>query len=299
MFARRWFLIATIFAAFAGSYALKQLASRRPEAPPASPGGSARLVSLAPSITETLFGLGLGDRVVGVTRYCVHPPEARSKPQMGGYYDPNFEALSAAKPDLVITLPEQQDIRTQVQKLGLKTLTVDHTSVQGILDSILTIGKAAGIPDQAAALRNSLELRIRKIEADVAGRPKPRVLISIGRMAGDASVNRITVCGSAGFFNELIRLAGGVNAFEREIPFPVLSAEGVLQTRPDVIVDLWPDLRESKTDPETVRSQWKKIPGLNARVYVVGETYAMVPGPRVVLLLEDLARAFHPGERHD
>jgi len=299
MAVRRWFLIATVFAAFAGSYALKQLASRRPEAPPASPGGSARLVSLAPSITETLFELGLGDRVVGVTRYCVHPPEVRNKPQMGGYYDPNYEALSAAKPDLVFTLPEQEDIRKQVHKLGLKSLTVDHTNVRGILDSIVQIGDATGCPDKAAALRKSLEARIRKIQANVAGRPKPRVLISIGRMAGDASVNRITVCGSAGLFNELIRLAGGVNAFERNIPFPVLSAEGVLQTKPDVIVDLWPDLHETKTDPEMVRNQWKSIPGLQARVTVVGETYAMVPGPRVVLLLEDLARAFFPGERHD
>jgi ABC-type Fe3+-hydroxamate transport system substrate-binding protein len=97
----------------------------------------------------------------------------------------------------------------------------------------------------------------------------------------------------------LITLAGGLNAFEGPAAFPSISAEGVLSANPDVIVDLWPDLKEKHIDPETVRRQWKTIPGLKARIVVVGESYAMIPGPRVVLLLEDLARAFHPEAIHD
>src|SRR5262249_4141245 len=98
---------------------------------------------------------------------------------------------------------------------------------------------------------------------------------------------------------ELIGLAGGQNAFEREIAFPALSAEGILQTHPDVIIDLWPDLKERGLAPETIRKQWAAIPGLRARIYVIGESYAMVPGPRIVLLLEDLVRAIHPEAPHD
>src|SRR3954470_481013 len=138
---RRWILIATVAAAFAGSYALKRNLTVRPEAA-RPPGGAARVVSLAPSITEVLFELGLGDRVVGVTRYCVFPPEARAKPQIGGYYDPNYEAISAARPDLAVVLPEHAEIRKELEHLGLKVLTVDHTSVQGILASIQLIGDA-------------------------------------------------------------------------------------------------------------------------------------------------------------
>lgn len=296
---RRWILVATVLVAFGGSYALKRTLSGRSEVPPRPPNGPTRIVSLAPSVTETLFELGLGDRVVGVTRYCAFPPEARSKPQMGGYYDPNYEAVTAARPDLVITVPEHEEVRHELHKLGLKSLTVDHASVRGILSSLRMIGEATGIGEHAAAVQKKLETRIQTIAARNGGRPRVRVLISVGRMAGDGSMSRITVCGQAGFFEELIELAGGVNAFEGEIPFPVLSAEGVLKTNPDVIVDLWPDLKEKGIDPESVRRQWSSIPGLKSRVHVVGESYAMIPGPRIVLLLEDLARALHPEVRHD
>jgi iron complex transport system substrate-binding protein len=296
---RRGILIATIAAAFIGSYALKRSFVPGPEAVPPPPAGASRIVSLAPSITEILFEIGAGDRVVGVTRYCLYPPEAKTKPQIGGYYDPNFEAVTAAKPDLVVVLPEHQEIRSQFDKLGIGTLTVDHTHIRGILDSIPAIGAACGLADKAAALRARLDARIRAVQTATAGRPKPRVLISIGRMAGDASLNRISICGRRGIFEELINLAGGVNAFEGSIAFPSISAEGVIAANPDVIVDLWPDLKEKGIDPEVVRSQWKSIPGLKARIHVVGDSYAMIPGPRIVLLLENLAGAFHPGAIHD
>lgn len=299
MVLRRWILIVTALAAFGGSYALKRSLSHRPEASPSASGGAVRIVSLAPSITETLFELGLGDRVVGVTRYCTFPPEARTKPQVGGYYDPSFEAVAGMKPDLVITLTEHEEVRKELRKLGLASLTVDHTTVPGILSSILKIGHACGCPEKASEVHDRLGSRLREIGRKTAGRTRPRVLISIGRMAGDASMNRITVCGRKGFFQELIGLAGGENAFGREIDFPALSAEGVLKTNPDVIVDLWPDLREKGLDSEAIRRQWKSIPGLRARICVIGESYAMIPGPRIALLLEDLARAFHPEAAHD
>src|SRR5258708_25219401 len=208
MAVRRWILIATVVVAFGGSYVLKRALADRREAPSGSPSGAVRIVSLAPSITETLFELGLGDRVVGVTRYCSFPPEARKKPQIGGYYDPNYEAVVALRPDLVITLTEHEEVRQELGKLGLATITVDQTTVPGILASILQIGAACACPQEAARLHERLETRLHSIANRTSGRPRPRVLISIGRMAGDASVNRITVCGRKGFFEELIGLAG-------------------------------------------------------------------------------------------
>ncbi len=295
---RRWILVVVVVAAFGGSAALKGFI-RRPEVPSGPPVGAARLVSLAPSITEIVYELGQGDRLVGVTRFCVHPPDARKKPQIGGYYDPNYEAVTAARPDLVLTVVEQEEVRTELRKLGLKTVTVDQTTVPNILSSVLEIGKACGVPEKAAALHDRLQSRLKAIGTRTANRPKPRVLVSISRMSGDMALNRITVCGRQGYFEELIRLAGGTNAFEGEIAFPALSAEGVLETRPDVIIDLWPDLKEKGGDLEAVRKQWGGIPGLKARVEVIGESYAMIPGPRVVLLLDDLARAFHPEAPRD
>src|SRR5207248_1146040 len=154
----------------------------------------------------------------------------------------------------------------ELGKLGIASIPVDHTTIPGILASVLQIGTACGCPEKAAWLHEHLKSQLQAIANRTSGRPRPRVLISIGRMAGDGSMNRITVCGRKGFFEELIGLAGGRNAFEREIDFPALSAEGVLETRPDVIIDLWPDLKEKGLDPDTVRNQWKGIPGLRARV---------------------------------
>jgi iron complex transport system substrate-binding protein len=295
---RRWILIVLVASAFGGSVALKGLI-RRPEVPSGPPVGAARLVSLAPSITEIVYELGQGDRLVGVTRYCVHPADARNKPQIGGYYDPNYEAVAAAKPDLVLTLTEHDEVLPQLRKLGLKSVTVDHTTVPNILSSILEIGKVCGVPEKATALHARLQARLKAIGARTAGRSRPRVLISVSRMADDMSFDRLTIAGSQGYFEELIELAGGTNAYEGVIAFPSLSAEGVLETRPDVIIDLWPDLKEKGGNLESVRKQWNVIPGLKARVEVIGESYAMIPGPRVVLLLEDFARAFHPEAPRD
>lgn len=294
MSTRRWILAAVVAAAFGGSYALKRLAPSRAGEGRSESTVPARIVSLAPSTTETLFALGLGDRVVGVTRYCEFPPEARSKPSIGGYYDPNYEALVDARPDLIITLPEHEEVRRELRKLGLRFMTVDHRTVPRILESVEAIGAAGGVPERAAALRAELSARIRKLEARTAGLPRPRVLVSIGRMAGDEAMTRITACGRGGFYDELIGLAGGVNAFEREVSFPAISPEGLLATKPDVVIDLYPDIRKSGLKVETVRAQWKALPGMSARIHVVEESYAVVPGPRVVLLLEEMARAVHP-----
>jgi len=299
MVLRRWVLVAVVLAAFGGSAALKRAIAGRPEAPGGTSAGAVRIVSLAPSLTEIVFELGLGDRVAAVTRYCTYPPEARAKPQVGGYYDPSYEAVTAAKPDLVLTLTEHEEIRRELAKLGLRTLTADHLTVRGVLDSILAIGGACGCCERATALRDRLEARIRDVGRRTSGRPKPRVLLSIGRMAGDASLNRVTICGRKGYFEELLELAGGTNAFEGDLEFPSLSAEGILQTNPDVVIELWPDLKEKGLDPELVRKQWSRIPGFRARVDVIGESYVIVPGPRMVVLLEDLARAIHPEVVHD
>lgn len=299
MLLRRWILIATVVVAFGGSYALKQQTASRRGAASAPLRGADRIVSLAPSSTEILFELGLGSRVVGVTRYCLFPPEARTKPQIGGYYDPNFEALVAAKPDLVITLKEHEDVRRELAKLRIPSITVDHSTVSSILSSILEIGRACGCPERAAEIHRHLESRLRDISRSTEGRSRPRTLVSIGRMSGEASLGRITVCGRQGFFEELIRLAGGQNAFEGEMEFPSLSAEGLLQVNPDIIIDLWPDMKEKGLDPEAARREWSRIPGLRARVCVIGDSYAMIPGPRIALLLEDLVRAIHPEAIHD
>ena len=170
-----------VVAVFAASFLARAKLGPPPAAPPAPDGPPRRIVSMAPSITETLFALGLGDRVVGTTSYCNHPPEAREKPRIGGFHDPNFEAVVALRPDLVVTLVEQQSARDALAILGIPVATVSHQTIDGILESIPALGDACGVQPRAEALAGELRARLARIARRTAGLRRPRVLIVVGR----------------------------------------------------------------------------------------------------------------------
>lgn len=289
MKSRPWVLGAIVVGAFGASWALKRSVSGLPPTPPSA--DVRRIVSLAPSTTETLFALGLGDRVVGVTEFCAHPPKVRDLPRMGGYYDPNYEAIVEARPDLILTLPEHEGVRRRLEQLGLPVLTVDHRNVEGILESFTTIAGRCGVD---AGLRDRMEAEVAAVRSGVKDRPPRRVFVSVGRAMNEGSATRITTVGRNGYYDDLVRIAGGVNAYEGEIPFPAMSPEGVVALRPDVIVEVVPDLEERGGDAETLRAAWRGLPGLaDVPVRVIAADYAIVPGPRFIHLLRDFARAIH------
>ncbi|NQT40991.1 MAG: ABC transporter substrate-binding protein, partial [Planctomycetes bacterium] len=157
-------LVAIVVLVFVGSHLAKESldGSTGPVAPPA-PEDCRRIVSMAPSVTETLFALGLGDRVVGVTRYCKYPPEADEKDEVGGHFDPNFEAIVALRPDLVILLVEQEESRQALNSLGIATLVVRHKDIEGVLESISTIGRVCGAEETAGQLLADIAGRMEKI----------------------------------------------------------------------------------------------------------------------------------------
>lgn len=269
--------------------------------PPSSGREPRRIVSLAPSVTETLFALGLGNRVVGVTKFCDYPPAALSLPRVGGYIDPDYEAVTRLKPDLVIglTASEHGPVGTNLAQLGLRFMAVDQGRVDGLLDSIPAIGRACGAESAAERMVAGLRARMNAVERRTAELPRPRVLVSLGRTMGTESVKEVYVAGCDGYFDRLIALAGGTNAYSRSVPlFPKVTAEGLAELAPDVIIDLVPDLEEKKLSVEAVLAEWRAIEALDAvrggRVYVLSGDYVEVPGPRFVRLLDDMARAIHP-----
>jgi len=293
---RTTLLIALIPLSFVGSYlgkrALEESPGRRAH------GSCGRIVSLAPSITESLFVLGLGDRVIGVTRFCNYPPEARSKTKVGGYFDPNYEIILSLRPDLVFMLPEHEEQKRQLDRLGIPTLVLDQESIAGILDSIARIGRICGAQDKAATTVRGLRERIERVGRKTKDLPRPRVIVSIGRNIGSGALMSVYLSGSRGFYNEMIGLAGGTNAYEGTAAFPVFSEEGLVRLNPDVVIDVVPDLEEHGWDPVTIRREWEAVPGVNAvrngRVYVFGQDYVAVPGPRFILILEEMAQLIHP-----
>jgi iron complex transport system substrate-binding protein len=255
---------------------------------------------LAPSVTELLFALGLGDRLVGVTDYCAYPPEAALLPRMGGYYTPNFESVALARPDLIVLLPEHAPLHGRLRALGTELLDLDHRTVKGILDSVLLAGRACGVGERAASLHASLAGRIRSVQERCSGRKAPRVLVSVGRAMNEGGVLRITSCGRGGFYDDLLRLAGGVNAYDGPLAFPALSPEGVIALKPDLVIEIMPDLEEKKAGREAILREWASLPGFGSvRVALIARAYAIVPGPRFVELLDEIAGELHPGPPHE
>jgi len=268
-----------------------------------------RIVSLAPSITEVLFALGLSERIVGATRYCDYPPEALEIPRVGGYFDVNYEALLLMKPDLVIMMKEHEDAALRLSELGIRTLAVNHSRVDGILESISVIGSRCGVEADARELRDSLEDRIQKIQramdrstilshANGVIEGRPRVMIAVGRLMEKGVNGEIYISGKDGFYDDLVSLAGGRNAYgEETLKFPAISAEGVVRLDPDIIIEMVPDL-QNDGDLEEMMDYWKALPAVRAvkdgNVHILGDDFVVVPGPRFILLLERIASIVHP-----
>ena len=258
-----------------------------------------RIISMAPNITETLFALGLGNRVAGVTDFCNYPCEAREKAKVGGYFDPNYEAIAALEPDLVFVLPEHEEIRNYLRELGIQYRVVHNRTVGEILDTILTIGRICGVEERAREMVADINARMYNIQKGTEGKPRPGILIAVSRTIGAGSLKDVCVAGKNTSYDELITFAGGRNAYKGpDITYPVLSAEGLLNINPDIIIDLIPDTEKKGLDENMIMKEWQSVSSVEAvknnRVYIISNDYAFIPGPRFILFLEDLARIICP-----
>jgi iron complex transport system substrate-binding protein len=256
-----------------------------------------RIISLAPSVTEVAFSVGLDEAVVGVTRYCTFPPSARQKAQIGGFVDPNYEAMVDLEPDLVIMTTAHRDHLRNLERLGLETLVVNHDTLDGIIESITVIGDRCGARGLAAAMRAKLEEHIARIRAKTEGLPRPRVLVAVGRDDLGGSLNRIYVAEQ--FYGDLLDIAGGENVIHRSaIATPSLTGEGILQLNPEVVVEIVPGPSLTIDDTTNLILSWNSLPQLEAvkegRVHILSGDYVAIPGPRVIDILDDLAAALHP-----
>jgi iron complex transport system substrate-binding protein len=299
MMLHRIALIGGISFAFAGS----MLARARLEAPPrpvVSQGWEcSRIVSMAPSITETLYELGLGEQVVGVTRYCQYPPEAQGKRDIGGHLDPNIEAIVALRPDLVVLLEEQAEVVSALEKLKIETLVVCHKTIAGVIDSIRAIGRVCGRGEEGRRLARQLQQRLARIELRTRDMERPRVLFVLDRTYGEGHVSSVYVAGQDDYFTAICRMAGGENAYRRGGPRnPIVSPEGLRWLNPDVIVELVQPKAMQKIGRQGVLDDWRPLHSVSAvrdgRILLFDQGHDFVPGPRIVYLVEELARKLHP-----
>jgi len=250
-----------------------------------------RIVSVAPNVTEILFTLGLGDRLVGVSTYCQYPPEALKIEKVGGYINPSLEKIVALRPDLVVGIAEG-DLRTFVDRLAALKIPVyiaNPRDALEVLTSIRKIGEITFAQEPAREIVRSMEEKIRRIQDRVQGRPRPRVLHIL-------DFNPLISAGKGTFVDDLIRLGGGRNVAETATgKYPHFSMEEVLVQDPEVIL-----LASMKSQDPLVKQRrwwerWKTISAVKqGRIYVLDSDLIHRPSPRMGEGLEQVARAIHP-----
>jgi ABC-type Fe3+-hydroxamate transport system substrate-binding protein len=249
-----------------------------------------RLVSLAPSVTETLYALGLGDKIVGDTDYCDYPTEASRKPHVGAVLNPSVERIVALRPDLVIGSAEanRRETAEQLARLGIPLYGVSDHAMIDVLKSIRDLGALLGCRDRAEALATGLEQRIRTVEKRVAAAPKPRVLFVTW-------YEPLITVGRRNFIADVIRRAGGTPITDDlSGEWPRLSLEAVLERDPDVILVPQSQSFSPTLDKFRQLPGWRDLRAVKAgKVYWVPDTI-IHPSPRLVDALEAVARVLHP-----
>jgi iron complex transport system substrate-binding protein len=251
--------------------------------------GPYRVVSLAPSVTETLFALGFGNRLVGVTTSCDYPAAARNIPKIGGFMSPSLETIVAKRPGLVIGVSSATDPAKarEMERLGLKVTLISLANVNDILNSIKTIARLLGNPQAGETLVRKITLQMDQVKARVAPAPRRSTLLLVG-------LRPLIVVGGKNFIDELITLAGGDNiAGDAAQPWLNLPDEYVVAKAPQVIIEAG-----MGSERDHAAKHWadlKSIPAVQqGRVYRYPSDKILRPGPRIGEGLEEIARLVHP-----
>lgn len=253
-------------------------------------GAAERIISLAPSITEVLFALGLGPRVIGVSTYCDYPAEATTVDKVGTFLSPNIERIIAKKPDLIIAVPSpaNRNAVESVRELGLRVLVVDPESVSSILDAVRTIAEAAGVPDAGAGLRSQIESRLAAVRSRLHGVTPRSVLMAVDHRP-------LIVAGAGTYQDELIALAGGRNLGRQAGKhWPQVGLEFVVAQAPEVIIDTTME-SDATEKPSDFWDPFVTIPAVREkRIHGARAFILLRPGPRVAEGVETMARFIHP-----
>jgi iron complex transport system substrate-binding protein len=248
-----------------------------------------RIISLAPSITEMLFALKLGERVVGVTSYCDYPAEAKAKEKVGDTLKPNLERLIALKPDLVLvsTASQLEKLTQQLDQLGIPVFVTNPKSVREVVASLRKIGDLTGEVQQAETLAAEMETRIATVQRQMTNQGVPRVLYIL-------QLSPLITAGKNTFINDLIQQAGGRSiSGEEAADYPQFSRETALARAPEVI--LVPESHGTElVNIEAVRQAFAITPAVkNNRLVRINPDLIDRPGPRIVEGLESLRAGIH------
>jgi len=250
-----------------------------------------RVIALAPSVTEIVFALGRGDRLVGVTDFSDYPEAARRITSVGSYVYLDIEKIVSLKPDLCIAVKDGNPLAIvrRIEAFGIPVFAVNPRDLESVMASVMDIGKLLDADESAHSLISDMKQRLDRIEARVSKAvSRPRVFFQIG-------VSPIVSAGSDTFIHELIVRAGGKNLAGNLAGYPRFSREEVLALSPDIVIVT--SMERQDTFDRVIENwqEWPDLPAVtNERIFLVDSDLFDRPTPRLIDALEKLVRLIHP-----
>ncbi|MGH9737237.1 MAG: ABC transporter substrate-binding protein [Candidatus Acidiferrales bacterium] len=253
-----------------------------------------RIVTLAPNLTETVYALGLGDKLVGDTNECDKPAAAKLKPHVGDYVDPDLEAIVALRPDLVLaTSANRIETVNALTRLGIPVYATNPQTVLGMLESVRQIADVTGARQEGAQLAAQLRQRLDAIHARLADRPVKHVLFVIWD-------DPLISIGQNTFIEDALRWAGAESVVLSHQKWPQLSMEEVVRLQPEYIVfAAHEEGSREALDDLRARPVWRDLDAVEMGHVVDVSEEALRPSPELVDVIEKLAHEMHPDAFRD
>jgi iron complex transport system substrate-binding protein len=250
-----------------------------------------RIVSLAPSLTETIYALGLQDRLVGDTDYCDYPPEAQKKQKVGGAINPSLEEIAHLRPDVVLVTRHLNTLDTvhSLDALGIPSYATDPRNVDEIVASAKRLGDVLGAPEAGAALAEDLQHRLEVLRQKIGALPPRRVLFVVW-------TDPLISIGKDTFIADALRRAGAVSIIDSKQDWPQVNLEEVAHLQPEVLVfaESHSETTAQHLDVLATRPAWRILNAVRDRKFAVISEAVNRPAPRIVTAIEELAEKLHP-----
>jgi iron complex transport system substrate-binding protein len=250
-----------------------------------------RIVSLAPNLTETIYALGLQDRLVGDTDYCDFPPEAQQKPKVGGAINPSLETIASLHPDLVLVTKNLNRLETvnALDSLGIPSYATDPHTVEAIIVSIEHLADLLGVPETGAAVGKEMERTVAAVKARVGSLPPRRVLFVVW-------TEPLISIGKDTFIADALQHAGAVSVIDSSQNWPQINLEEVVRLQPDFLIFAEPHPEDAVQTTRTLADLpgWRILDAVKHRRFAIVSDAVNRPAPRITSSIEDLARQLHP-----
>lgn len=249
-----------------------------------------RIVSLAPSLTETVYALGLQDRLVGDTDYCDYPPDAQKKTKVGGAINPSLEKIVSLHPDLVlVTSLNRFETEHALDELGISSYGTDPHTVDDIIISTKKLADVLGVPEAGAAVAEDMQHRLALLQQRIGALPPKHVLFVVWTQP-------LISVGKGTFIADALRRAGAVSIVDSGQDWPQVNLEEVARLQPEFLVfaDSHSEAAPQALETLATLPAWRILNAVSKRRYAVISDAVNRPAPRIVSAIEELARQLHP-----